>query len=423
MVTVWYAMSACLALLSYPNFFRTCVLCWAGLSLLSTAVRADEAPAGRSLDAEAIASTSAAAMLAGGQPALLDVAISRYRQIAADGGWPELPEDIRLAVGTRDPQVRALRQRLRISGDYQAEMSADPLSFDGGLLEALLNFQRRHGLRPDGNIAGQTLAMLNLSVDDRIAQLQHARASWDALPDEGNADKRVWVNIPEATVAAIANDNIELLLRAVVGHPTRPTPELSSEIGRVVVNPAWTVPQSIAGADLLPRQLENPDYLQQHGFRVFTSFSDDSSEVDPAQIDWSRVARDRFPYRLRQDPGSNNSLGRYKFDFRNEHDVYMHDTPSQVLLGLSVRSLSAGCVRVQNPDTLAQWLYADDKRMQQVVLRAAEDPQYNTRAFVLRKKVPVDFVYLSAWVSADGQLNFRSDVYRQSRSSLPTGAQ
>lgn len=410
-------MLACWLKRWFPNlprsgFLRTCIVCWAGFGLFSTSVCADEAAP---LEAE-LAQTSAAALLAGGQPALLDAALNRLQQIARDGGWPTLPAGARLQAGMRDPQVRSLRQRLRISGDYQADMSADPLSFDAGLRSAVQAFQRRHGLFPSGIVAGQTLALLNLSVDARIAQLRHARAGWKAVSDrvDGSAGRRVWVNIPEAAVAAIQDDRIELYSRAVVGHPTRPTPELSGMIGRLVVNPAWTVPQSIAGEDLLPRQLDNPEYLQQNGFRVFSSFSDDGSELDPATVDWSTIRPERFPYRVRQEPGANNSLGRYKFDFANEHDVYMHDTPSQVLMGLSVRSLSAGCVRVQHPDALAQWLFADDARMQDVVSRAAADDAYATRSFLLRQKVPVNFVYLSAWVAVDGQLNFRADIYGHS---------
>jgi len=377
------------------------------LSLLSSVAAAYE-----KLDFSA---SSAAAMLAGDQPALLDDAIERYRGIAAAGGWAPLDvDDAALVPGVRDARVRLLRQRFRLTGDYLTDMGADPLVFDAGLYDALIAFQERHGLRPDGAVAGQTLELLNLPVKQRIAQLQQAREAWRALPAgtrAGNVGRRVWVNIPEAAVSAINVDRIELQLRAVVGHPTRPTPELDSVISHVVVNPPWNVPQSIAGQDLLPRQIENPNYLAGNGFRVFGSWTDDSAELDPDMIAWNLIKPDRFPYRVRQDPGEFNSLGRFKFDFPNEHDVYMHDTPSRLLLGLSVRSLSAGCVRVDEPARLAQWLSRPNPVLTKMMMTAAEDPFYATRKYALPQAVPVNFVYLSAWVSTDGRVHFRRDVY------------
>jgi murein L,D-transpeptidase YcbB/YkuD len=310
--------------------------------------------------------------------------------------------------------VRLLRQRLRLSGDYASDMGADPLVFDAGLYDALIAFQNRHGLYPDGAVAGQTLELLNLSVEQRIAQLRQAHDAWRALRSGsrgGNTGRRIWVNIPEAMVSALNDDRIELQLRAVVGHPTRPTPELNSIVSRVVVNPTWTVPQSIAGADILPRQIENPDYLRDNGFRVFGSWTDDTSEMNPDLIAWKLIKADRVPYRLRQDPGPLNSLGRFKFDFPNSFDIYMHDTPSRLLLDLSVRSLSAGCVRVDDPARLAQWLSSPNPVLSKMILTAAEDPSYATRTFAFPQSVPIDFVYLSAWVSADGRTHFRRDVY------------
>ena len=419
-VMAWCAMLAYLVKRSFPNLsfavlLRTYFLCWAGLGLLSTAVCADDtAP---EIEPEStIASTSAAAMLAGDQLVLLDEAIERYQAVAEAGGWLPLDAGLdadslpSLDLGVRDQRVRLLRQRLRLSGDYQAEMGADPLVFDAGLFDAVIAFQERHGMYPDGVLAGQTLELLNLAVAARIAQLQQARAAWADLPT-GSGGRRVWVNIPEAVVTALNGDDIELQLRAVVGHPTRPTPELTSTILRVVVNPSWTVPKSIAGQDILPRQLEDAGYLARNGFELFGSWSDNTSQMNPDLIAWELVKPDRFPYRLRQKPGPANSLGRFKFDFPNTEDIYMHDTPSKLLLGLSVRSLSSGCIRVQDPEVLAQWLIRDDAVLQKILLQAAADPRYSTRSFRLRNPTPIDLVYLSAWVSPDGRVHFRRDVY------------
>ena len=355
--------------------------------------------------------SSAHALLAGNQPALLERALADYRALAADGGWLPLNPAADLRPGVRDPEVRLLRQRLRLTGDFSADMNADPLFFDTDLLDAVRRFQARHGLQEDGRVSGQTRLLLNQPVEQRIAELEYARRAWSNLPPR-DARRRVWVNIPEAVVSGIADERIELSMRAVVGHPTRSTPVLSSAIRRVIVNPAWTVPTSIAGQDLLPRQLADADFFRKRGFQVFTSFSSDASEVLPEAIDWQRVDPTRFPYRLRQKPGPDNSLGRFKFEFPNDDDIYLHDTPARALLGLSVRSLSSGCVRAEDSASLARWLVGDSDQL----ARSMQDTAWQTRAFPLGEPVPIDLVYLNAWVSADGRVNFRRDVYRKAAS-------
>ncbi len=311
----------------------------------------------------------------------------------------------------RDPAVRDLRRRLIASGDYTALMGADPLYFDAGLDAALRRFQARNGLFVDGTTQQQTLAVLNLPVTARLAQLRHALERWQALTAAtGSAPptRRVWVNIPEAVTAAIADGQVVLQMPAVVGHPSRPTPELASALRKVVVNPAWTAPVNIAANDLAARQAVDPGFFARRGFDVYANWQADAPRLDPAGIDWAAVRPDRFPYRIRQRPGPSNSLGRFRFEFPNPHDVYLHDTPVQALLGLSVRSLSSGCVRVGDPAALAHWLLPERAAE---IDAAAADPAYRTRGLPLAAPVPVDIVYLLAWVAADGTVNFRSDLY------------
>ncbi len=366
--------------------------------------------------APAAAQSSAAAWLAGGQPAALAAAIERHNAILANGGWPRVDTTQRLRAGMRDPAVRDLRRRLIASGDYTATMGADPLFFDRGLDTALRRFQARNGLYVDGTTQQQTLLALNQSVAARIAQLRHARDAWATLP-AADAGRRVWVNIPEATITALDNGVTVLQMPAVVGHPSRPTPELTSAIRTVVVNPSWTAPPTIAADDLVPRQIADAEFFARRGFDVYADWSASAAKLDPAAIDWTTVDRDRFPYRIRQRPGPANSLGRFKFEFPNEHDVYLHDTPVQSLLGLSVRSLSSGCVRAGDPRALAGWLLpARAAALEQ----ASGDPAYRTRWLPVAAPVPVNLVYLLAWVAADGTVNFRTDLY--GKAALPAAA-
>ncbi len=357
--------------------------------------------------------SSAAAMLAGDQVQRLDRAIAYYTEIRDQGGWQPVPDGPVLIAGMRHPDVRALRQRLRATGDYHAWMGADPLLFDVQLTQALMHFQYRHGLATDGVVDSLTRMILNTPVAQWLAQLEHARMEWANLPG-GYLPRRVWVNIPEATVVALDSGRVEFSLRAIVGHPDRPTPVLSSYIRKVIINPSWTVPVSIAVKDLLPRQQADADYLARHQIRIFSGWSADAAELDADEIRWDQLNANNFPYRLRQDPGPHNSLGRVKFVFPNEHDVYIHDTPLPELLNLSFRSLSSGCIRVADPDALAHWLVGGSQQARLAKLQTQSS--YQTHAVSLREAVPVDLVYLTAWVAPhDDSVQFRSDIYQLSR--------
>ena len=353
--------------------------------------------------------TSAQALVAGGQVALLDEVIERYQLIDAAGGWPMPGEGPQLAAGMRHEDVRILRKRLRLSGDYTAEMGADPLYFDGQIPAALESYQRNHGLPVSGILGRLTRRELNIDVKQRINELRQARDAWAAYDDLSVAP-RLWINIPEATVAALRNNQVELQMRAVVGHPSRPTPVLSSTVKSVVVNPTWTVPRSIALQDLIPKQVMDEKYLHDRHIRVFKGRGDDELEVAPEKIDWPSMKRGNFPYYLRQDPGPFNSLGKLKFVFPNKYDVYLHDTPTRALLGLSYRTISSGCVRVENPKILARWVVGEGA--EQSLNRFLEAEDYTPRTVRVANDVPIDLIYITAWVSPeDGVIQFRQDMY------------
>jgi murein L,D-transpeptidase YcbB/YkuD len=194
--------------------------------------------------------SSANALLAGDQLSRLDEAITQYTVTLKQGGWRAIPDGPTLVAGSRHADVRLIRQRLRASGDYQAQMGADPLLFDFQLAEAVRRFQARNGLEAVGEIDLQTRRIMSISVEQRLKQLKLARIAWQGMPDKTN-DRRVWVNIPEATVIVLDGGEIRLSMRAIVGHPSRPTPTLTSKIRNVIVNPSWTAPTSIAVNDLL----------------------------------------------------------------------------------------------------------------------------------------------------------------------------
>ncbi len=361
------------------------------------------------LYAEDFANSSAEALVAGDQAERLTDTIEAYTRIQDAGGWPVLGEGPVLAAGMRHADVRAFRRRLRITGDFDADMGADPLMFDIRLVEALQRFQQRHGIQSSGVLGRLSRNALSFTVEQRIEQLVQARIAWTEFSAADTAP-RLWVNIPEATVVAVVDNRIAMQMRAVVGHPSRQTPVLSSSIERVVINPTWTVPTSIALKDLIPRQIRNSSYFRSSHIRVYSGWDDDAVELDPKQIDWTKIGAHNFPYRLRQDAGSFNSLGRLKFIFPNEHDVYLHDTPTRALLGLSYRTISSGCIRVEEPEALANWMVAEKSRDRLNTLLESSD--HTPRSVRVEGDVAIDLVYLTAWVSPeDGTVQFRRDIY------------
>lgn len=331
-----------------------------------------------------------------------------YRDIAAKGGWPDIPDGETLKPGMHDPRVRALRERMAITGDIFG-IPKDPDLFDPNVERAVRFFQQRHGLDVDGAVGRKTRQAMNVQVERRIAAivLNLERRRWLAT-DLGK--RFVFVNIADAVVKLIDDDKTLLDMRAVVGTPFHMTPVFSEEITYLRLNPYWNVPSSIARRELLPKAKEDPRYLSDRGIRVLPRGSGQGAWVDAATIDWSAISASKFPYRLRQDPGPRNALGRVKIMFPNEYSVYLHDTPSRNLFGKSVRAFSHGCIRLHKPLRLAEMLLADQVKWNRKAIDAVLESK-QTKTVRLTKPIPVHISYLTAWVNKDGSVHFRPDVY------------
>ncbi len=339
----------------------------------------------------------------------LGAAIDRYTKIANAPAWPEVGEGADLLIGMRDARVPALRDRLRMTGDFSAEVQADPQFFDTGLRAAVVNYQQRMGLSDTGVVNAKTREQLNQSAESRLRQLRAAAKRWEWLPGELE-DEHVWVNIPAATVSLVRSGRVVESMRAVVGHPNRPTPSLRSQITQIALNPSWFVPRSIARRDLLPKQHSDPSYLEARNFLVYDSWEPGAAPIPVQSIDWeAALASRRLPYRFVQQPGPGNSLGRIKLVMDNAHSVYLHDTNAHYLFDLSVRAFSSGCVRLENARGLAEGLVADsDKLEAKLELGLAGN---RTRYLKLPQPIPVYLVYLTAWVDEQDRVNFRRDIY------------
>ncbi|MBU1072157.1 L,D-transpeptidase family protein, partial [bacterium] len=243
----------------------------------------------------------------------------------------------------------------------------------------------------------------------RAAQLavNLERLRW--LPRDPGS-RRIRVNIPEFKLEVVENGETALSMRAVVGRVDRPTPVLSGVVTCMEVNPYWNIPQKIARDDLLPHVQRDPGYLSQHNIRVYENWRPEAKELEPHAIDWQDIATLDLAYKLRQEPGPQNALGRIKFMFANPFSVYIHDTPNREKFTARNRSFSSGCVRVENPLTLAAYLLRGGGAPGGDGLMAAVDSPDNAR-LGLPRPVPVHLVYLTAWADRDGVTHFRDDIY------------
>ncbi len=338
--------------------------------------------------------------------------------------WPTIASGESLKVGAVDDRVPAIRTRLILLGDLAASVvREDDNVFDQAMSDAIARFQTRHGLAIDGVVGPNTLSALNVTPGERaqtiVANLERMR--W--LPArEALGERHIEVNLPAFELVAYQNSDVALSMPVVVGSPEHRTPIMSDRVVNLKFAPTWTVPHKIATNELLPKLQDNPEWLARNNFRVFADWSA-QTEVDPSTIDWASLTKSSFGYMLRQDPSASSALGLVRFSLTNEYDIFLHDTGSRGTFARANRSLSHGCVRVGDPAALAEfalnaqpttWTSEDVKEAM-----LAEDTHYQR----LSEDVPVHLFYLTAWVDAHGQVQFRRDIYEEDAELLDLIAQ
>jgi murein L,D-transpeptidase YcbB/YkuD len=362
----------------------------------------------------ALASGNIAGTLAGLDPPevgyrRLREALARYREVAATGGWPVIPDGSTLRLGERSSSVAALRERLRLEDDLAPAETRDAELFDEPVEQAVKKFQGRHGLTADGVVSAATRAELNVPVERRVEQLELNLERWRWLPKDLGR-RHIIVNIAAFELEVMDGDSLVMSMRVVVGRPFDRTPVLSDTMRYLVLNPYWHVPSNIATTELLPKLKRDPSYLARYKLRVFPSSRLDAQEVDPTTVDWSTITAAHFPFLLRQDPGPRNALGRIKFMFLNKYHVYLHDTPARPLFEETQRDFSHGCIRIQHPIELAVYLLRNNPRWDREALLAALDDAED-RSVPLPEPMPIHLLYWTAWADADGTIQFRRDIH------------
>ena len=336
---------------------------------------------------------------------------NQYLLLLENGAkWPLIAPGPKMELGDRHDRVAMLRARLADEPELQGEFLAGETDlFDKSLKMAVLDFQSRHGLDVDGVVGPATLAVLNTSLEEKVERIRLNLERWRWLPEDLGF-RNVQVNIADFHLKVVEQEQTILEMRIIVGKDYRQTPVFSDKISYMVLNPSWYVPQSIAVKDKLPLIQKNPGYLVQQKMRVFSSWKADAKEINPYDIDWRNVTNSNFYYKLRQDPGPNNALGRIKFMFPNRFNVYLHDTPSRELFNKTTRTFSSGCIRIQNPEELALYLLEDDPRWDREKFRKALDTM-KEQSIILSSPVPVHLLYWTVFVDDDGVVQFRNDIY------------
>lgn len=273
--------------------------------------------------------------------------------------------------------------------------------YDQPTVMAVKRFQLRHGLATDGIIGKGTLAALNFSKKKRKEQIIVNLERWRWFP-KNLGSEYIIINIPDYKLTLVKNNDTLRTHRVIVGRPKRKTPVLSSKLTKVIFNPTWTVPPTILREDVIPAILKSRSYLSKTNIVLY-----DQKGKKVAASNW-RLANAKS-YRYVQSPGTFNSLGMVKFIFPNRFSVYLHDTNHRDYFDRPIRDLSSGCVRVDSPLELTEYVLNDPNRWSiPQITKTLQSGR--TQEVKINKTIRFHLLYWTAW-SEKNQLLFRDDIY------------
>jgi murein L,D-transpeptidase YcbB/YkuD len=319
---------------------------------------------------------------------LLKEKLAVYYQVAKNGGWPQIPSVKTLKKGANSPTVKLIKKRLQLSGDMPGTDTSQV--FNDTLETAVRQFQQSLGYTPTGVVNAQLIKDMNVPAEKRLQQIlvNMDRMRW--LPTEPSGQLIV-VNIPEFILHVYEGKQKAFDMKVVVGKEGKNTVSFSGDLSTIVFSPYWNVPPSIVKKEILPKMQSNPSYLASQNMEV--------------------VGTEGGLPKIRQLPGDKNSLGRVKFLFPNSFNIYFHDTPAKSLFNQDKRAYSHGCIRLAEPEKMAEYLLRDNPEWTPDKIEEAMN-QDHEQYVKLKKPVPVIITYYTAWVDENGLLNFRDDIYQ-----------
>lgn len=348
---------------------------------------------------------------------------------------PFLADKQTIKLGTRHTSIPLIARRLMITGElpYDPSYRISYQTFNRKLLNALNKFRVKAGLLIDEEIGNNTINALNMTFAEYINKINVnlERLRWVPLNSLGK--KYIRVNVADMTLKAFKDDTVALSMKVCVGRPKNMTPLLQSKIFELVINPTWTVPNSIIIKEIAVIASKDISYFERNHIRVYLQ----GVEIDPSTVDWTKVTINHQPYKMVQDSGSSNSLGRIKFNFRNPFSVYLHDTNSKGAFKHHNRAISHGCVRVEKPLELVNYCFPDLKPVYQeqikknellkdkirysmdlnVTSKAGKDllksnpKSLKVKRVVLNQPIPIVMDYQTCFINSRGRIQFRDDIY------------
>lgn len=347
----------------------------------------------------------------GGQYGALQNALDKYRALKAAGGWLAIPDGDVVEVGESDPRIPAIKNRLEAEGFYTPIRSyfstTAPDVFTHELEAALKTFQSRHGLEDDGVVGNNTLFAMNESVESKIDKIADSMHRWRVQGDMGK--RHIWANIPSYKAIGMRDGVREIEMRTIVGKPRYATQTFSDQVEYMVANPKWFLPVSITRRQKVPKLQRDPGYAQKYGYNIFDRKTGEA--VEAANVDWSEPGV-ASKYRFVQDAGPGNALGKLKIIFPNQYSIYLHGTPSKKLFDKAQRAFSSGCVRLEDPVAMAEWIAKGDSNLTPERVTNASESGENTR-LELDEHIPVHITYFLVTANEDGSVNFLRDIYER----------
>ncbi len=342
--------------------------------------------------------------------------LAEYRVIAAAGGWPQLPAGPMLKPGMDDPRMPLLYERLRREGYLPDAAPPTDNYYSEALVQGVEAFQRDHDLKPDGVIGARILKLINAPASVRIKQIGLNMERWRWLPDD-LGERHLLINIAGFDLEAVEDNHTTLQMRIIVGQEQHRTPVFSSTMSEVIFHPYWYAPKRLGEEDILPQLLKDPEVAANKGYEMLRVEDGERTQVDLSTINLHKLTKtDLKQYGFRQRPGPKNALGAIKFRVINTDDIYLHDTSNPKLFNRNTRSLSNGCIRLAQPQALAEFVLRNEPDWPQ----SRVDNLYNApvtsdtqpTAVTLQQPLPVHIMYLTARVDQDGHLHFYDDIYK-----------
>ncbi|MBN1144450.1 MAG: L,D-transpeptidase family protein [Bacteroidales bacterium] len=283
--------------------------------------------------------------------------------------------------------------------------------FDDNLIAALKRFQYYHGLKPDGRPGKNTIEALEQSM---LYKYRILALNLDRLRKKQHMDANMlYVNIPAYQMKVFQGNKLVDTFRVIVGHPSTPTPVLSSHMNKVIANPTWFVPKSITMNEIIPKIKSDSNYLKRNNFKLLDK---DFKTVSYETIDINGISADNFNYTIRQDRGADNSLGQLKFIFPSPYAIYLHDTPGKSMFSKDLRAFSHGCVRVQHPERLAGYILQKINADTTDIVNLIRTGKH--REFGVNSELSVEILYITCEADDAGRLFFYKDIYGTDKKEL-----